>query len=103
VVGPEGRGQLRGTDNAAEDPAALDRFAPTLFLYDNYPGGVGLSAPLFDDAAPLVGDALDLVCACPCTVGCPACVGPTLAGDADRREPPKALALAVLELLHAAR
>jgi DEAD/DEAH box helicase domain-containing protein len=102
VVGPQGRGQLRGEDNAAADPAALDRFAPTLFLYDNYPGGVGLSAPLFDDAAPLVGDALDLVRACPCTVGCPACVGPTLAGDSDRRETPKALALAVLELLHGA-
>jgi DEAD/DEAH box helicase domain-containing protein len=99
VLGPDGRGQVRGEDNADADPGALRRFAPTLFLYDNYPGGVGLSAPLFDDAERLVADALELVRGCPCTVGCPACVGPTLAGDTGREDTPKALALTVLELL----
>jgi DEAD/DEAH box helicase domain-containing protein len=100
VVGTDGRGQLRGPDNQpVEAPDRMGRFEPTLFLYDNYPGGVGLSAPLFDAAAVLVGDALALVRGCGCTGGCPACVGPILAGDEARQQTPKQLALAVLWLL----
>jgi DEAD/DEAH box helicase domain-containing protein len=98
VVGPDGRGQLRAGGDESADPDTAGRFTPTLFLYDNYPGGVGLSAPLFDDAERLVVDALELVRGCTCMVGCPACVGPTLAADSDRRDTPKALALTVLEL-----
>ncbi|WP_373508789.1 DEAD/DEAH box helicase, partial [Thiocapsa sp.] len=67
IVGAEGRGQMRGPDNAPLDPMSGQRFEPTLFLYDNYPGGVGLSAPLYDDAPLLVGDARDLVASCGCT------------------------------------
>ncbi|KAA6186967.1 DEAD/DEAH box helicase [Thiohalocapsa marina] len=111
VVGNDGRGQLRGPDNEPLDmgaPAA-DRFQPTLFLYDNYPGGVGLSGPLFDAAPELVQDAIGLVSACACTAGCPACVGPVLSGDEqpahDRNrgpnQGPKAMALTVLGLLRA--
>jgi DEAD/DEAH box helicase domain-containing protein len=99
VTGAEGRGQLRGPDNGAVDSGTLGRFEPTLFLYDNYPGGIGLSAPLFDAADVLVRDALDLVSACTCTAGCPACVGPTLPGDAERPLTPRTAALVVLRLL----
>jgi len=99
TVGADGRGRLRGTDNEPVDPNAERRFAPTLFLYDNYPGGVGLSAPLFEDAGLLVADADRLVRDCPCTAGCPACVGPILKADEAREEAPKELALRVLGLL----
>ncbi|NEX21166.1 DEAD/DEAH box helicase [Thiorhodococcus mannitoliphagus] len=99
VVGGDGRGQMRGPGNDAMDPAEQDRFEPTLFLYDNYPGGVGLSAPLFDAAGQLVGDARDLVVGCSCAAGCPACVGPVLPGDEERALTPRQAALAVLELL----
>ncbi len=99
TLGADGRGGLRGRENAPADPDCESRFAPTLFLYDNYPGGVGLSAPLFDDAARLVADAERLVRDCPCTAGCPACVGPILAGDDGRASMPKDLALRVLGLL----
>jgi DEAD/DEAH box helicase domain-containing protein len=51
-------------------------FEPDLFLYDNYPGGIGQSAPLFDAAGRLVSGALELVRACGCESGCPSCVGP---------------------------
>lgn len=98
VPGPGGRGRMRNADNEATVPDAADRFAPTLFLYDNYPGGVGLSAPLFDAAPRLVEDARGLVRDCPCHAGCPACVGPILAGDDARESSPKALALRVLGL-----
>jgi len=101
VLGGDGRGQLRGPANEALDAAAPagGRFEPTLFLYDNYPGGVGLSAPLFDAAETLVEDAVGLVRACACRAGCPACIGPVLPGDEQRAETPKQAALTVLDLL----
>jgi DEAD/DEAH box helicase domain-containing protein len=104
VIGGDGRGQLRGPDNEPLDGRGppSGRFEPTLFLYDNYPGGIGLSAPLFDDAARLVDDAIGLVRGCACPVGCPACVGPVLAADEQRAHTPKAAALAVLALLRSA-
>ncbi|MFD2111826.1 DEAD/DEAH box helicase [Thiorhodococcus fuscus] len=99
VVGNDGRGQMRGPDNEPLEVDGAGRFEPTLFLYDNYPGGVGLSAPLYDDAWQLLGDARDLVAGCACQGGCPACVGPILAGDEDLVSTPRQTALVVLELL----
>jgi DEAD/DEAH box helicase domain-containing protein len=55
---------------------ALKVFEPNLYLYDNYPGGIGQSAPLFRLAPQLLEGALKLVQACPCESGCPSCVGP---------------------------
>ncbi len=101
VVGPDGRGQLRDPDNHALEPSAAARFEPALFLYDNYPGGVGLSAPLYEDAGRLVLHARDLVASCACPAGCPACVGPVLPSDETRALTPRQAALAVLELLEA--
>lgn len=98
VLGPDGRGRMRGPDKAPADQNFAGRFAPTLFLYDNYPGGVGLSAPLFDAADTLVADARSLIRECPCSTGCPACTGPILAGDDARDITPKDLALRLLGL-----
>jgi DEAD/DEAH box helicase domain-containing protein len=99
VVGSDGRGQLRGPNNEPLDAPPSGRFEPTLFLYDNYPGGVGLSEPLFESAGQLVVDALGLVDGCPCAGGCPACIGPVLPGDEERAQTPKQAAAIVLELL----
>ncbi len=55
---------------------ALKVFEPNLSLYDNYPGGIGQSAPLFRLTPRLLEGALKLVQACPCEAGCPSCVGP---------------------------
>ncbi|MHC4261506.1 MAG: DEAD/DEAH box helicase [Planctomycetota bacterium] len=49
---------------------------PTLFLYDRVQGGVGLSALLFERFFDLLGSAREVVRACECLQGCPACVGP---------------------------
>jgi len=67
---------------------------------DNYPGGVGLSAPLYDRHAQVVTDAHALVAACGCSFGCPSCVGPILSSDEVRGYSPKAAALTVLDLFH---
>ncbi len=53
-----------------------DLFEPTLFLYDNYPGGIGFSPQLFDDTPALLEKAERLVSRCDCHHGCPSCVGP---------------------------
>ena len=99
TIGASGRGQMRNSDGEAVDPMALQRFTPTLFLYDNYPGGIGISAPLFDNREDVVTGAQALVDACECAHGCPSCIGPILASDEARGYSPKALALQVLGLL----
>ncbi len=81
----------------ADSPAA---FVPTVYLFDNYPGGIGLSAPLFDASQPLLTRSRDLVEGCECPLGCPACVGPVLVhGEAVSSA--KRNALRVLDLLGA--
>ncbi len=47
-----------------------------IFLYDNYPGGIGLSGPLFEMHGALLARTRQLIEECPCEVGCPSCVGP---------------------------
>ncbi|MBN2366324.1 MAG: DEAD/DEAH box helicase [Calditrichaeota bacterium] len=51
---------------------------PTIYLYDNFPGGVGLSLKIMNYPYPIVEGALNLVENCPCESGCPSCVGPVL-------------------------
>lgn len=101
-----GRGQLRGLDGSAVDVERQDRFVPTVYLYDNYPGGMGQSEPLWRRQRELVTRARELVAACDCRAGCPACVGPVLAAhetaQAAADTTPRALALKVLVALEAA-
>ncbi|MCC7174020.1 MAG: DEAD/DEAH box helicase [Bryobacterales bacterium] len=54
----------------------LKTFEPDLYLYDSYPGGVGLSAPLHAMTGRLLRGAAELLAACGCEAGCPSCVGP---------------------------
>ena len=49
---------------------------PTLFLYDTYPGGVGLSEKAYHMQELLLEHALDIARSCGCESGCPSCVGP---------------------------
>jgi len=50
--------------------------APTIFIYDNYPGGIGFSEPLHSMHAQLIAQTRELIDGCPCKSGCPSCVGP---------------------------
>jgi DEAD/DEAH box helicase domain-containing protein len=49
---------------------------PRIFIYDNYPGGIGFSAPLFEVQDRLLEASADLIASCECERGCPSCVGP---------------------------
>ena len=48
--------------------------APTIFVYDGHPGGVGITRRGFECFEQLVGDADRLIRECPCDEGCPSCV-----------------------------
>ena len=70
-----------------------------MFLYDNYPGGIGLAAPLHDQRESILRRAWQLVQACACAHGCPSCIGPVMPrGDGPELNPKRA-ALRILELL----
>ena len=49
---------------------------PAIVLYDAVPAGIGFSERLFEIHDELMSRALELVSGCPCTDGCPSCVGP---------------------------
>jgi DEAD/DEAH box helicase domain-containing protein len=70
-----------GTGDESADGAGSPRDAremdePRVFVYDNYPGGIGFSEPLFDMHERLLSDTRDLIASCACEHGCPTCVGP---------------------------
>jgi DEAD/DEAH box helicase domain-containing protein len=48
----------------------------TIFLYDQYPGGVGFSEKLYELHTDLLRASRDLLATCSCESGCPSCVGP---------------------------
>jgi DEAD/DEAH box helicase domain-containing protein len=56
----------------------VDAFDPTLFIFDTYPGGIGFSDLLYEEHDNLLAAARKLIKSCPCNLGCPSCVGPTL-------------------------
>lgn len=61
---------------SAVSPTGEGADAAAVFIYDLHPGGVGLSARLFDLHQELLGAAASLLRECECQTGCPACVGP---------------------------
>jgi len=56
---------------------SAEEFEPNIFIYDNYPGGIGLSPALFELEKVLLEHCLKTIKICPCQEGCPSCVGPT--------------------------
>jgi DEAD/DEAH box helicase domain-containing protein len=56
-------------------PATLSE-EPRIFIYDNYPGGIGFSEPLFQMHEDLLARTRELIAGCECLHGCPGCVGP---------------------------
>jgi DEAD/DEAH box helicase domain-containing protein len=50
--------------------------SPQIFIYDNYPGGIGFSEPLYRMHDELLSRTRGLIAECECENGCPGCVGP---------------------------
>ena len=64
------RGDIGGLSISAHRQTGL----PTIFVYDGYPGGVGISERGYDTFEEVTRDALSILTRCPCKKGCPACV-----------------------------
>ena len=56
---------------------------PTIFVYDGHPGGVGLTRNGYESVDHLAEITHDMVAACPCAEGCPACVQSPHCGNAN--------------------
>ncbi len=76
VTDVRGKAEIRSPD--------FDR--PSLFLFDNAPGGVGLAEKMHELWPLLLETAREVVLRCPCSNGCPACVGPAPQGGALGKE-----------------
>jgi DEAD/DEAH box helicase domain-containing protein len=85
---PSGRRGSKHPELAADKSARL-------FIYDNYPGGIGFSEPLFCMHQELLTGTRHLIARCECENGCPGCVGPV--GNTGPLA--KAAALRILDLL----
>jgi DEAD/DEAH box helicase domain-containing protein len=64
------------TSAAAGVGAAAPAEAHRIFIYDNYPGGIGFSEPLYRMDQELLASTRRLIAECDCANGCPGCVGP---------------------------
>ncbi len=59
------------------DPnSTLGEGQPTVVLFDNIPGGLGLSENLYELHDELLNQGYETVAHCECEDGCPSCVGP---------------------------
>ena len=58
-----------------------DTREPTIFIYDGYKGGIGLSEKLYDLLPELLVTTLNLVQDCKCEDGCPSCIYSSKCGN----------------------
>jgi len=75
-----------------------DTGAATIFIYDAYPGGVGIAARGFELAAVHLRATREMVSACACAEGCPSCIQSPKCGNGN--EPlNKTAAITLLRLI----
>jgi DEAD/DEAH box helicase domain-containing protein len=55
-----------------------------VFIYDGYPGGVGLAARAYEIMEELLRRAAELINACPCEDGCPSCIHSPKCGSGNK-------------------
>jgi len=70
-----------------------------VFIYDSYPGGVGIAEKGFELVEGLWQATLQLLEECPCAEGCPSCVQSPKCGNNNQPLDKKAAALLLRELL----
>ena len=81
----------RDLGSAVEAGVDDPTFNPTIFIYDNFPGGIGLSRPLYEIREQVLTATRNLIQSCSCDDGCPSCVGPRVSA--------KEVALKILDSL----
>ena len=71
----------------------------SIFIYDGYPGGVGLTSEAFDKIDILMKEVQQMVATCGCQTGCPSCVHSPKCGSGNRPIDKKACLYLLEELL----
>lgn len=59
---------------------------PTIFIYDHYPGGIGLAEDVYKRFDEIKSAAIHLVRRCPCEDGCPSCIGTEIEGIGAKKQ-----------------
>ncbi|MGZ8897809.1 MAG: DEAD/DEAH box helicase, partial [Halobacteriota archaeon] len=75
-----------------------DTGQPTIFIYDGFEGGIGLTEKAIELFADIVTMTRELVVGCSCDVGCPACIYSPKCGN-DNKPLDKKAAIVLLEEL----
>ncbi|MEW4240781.1 DEAD/DEAH box helicase [Priestia megaterium] len=60
---------------------AVHNEQPTIFLYDRYPGGIGLSDKVYEQMNGVLSQTNQLIVNCSCEGGCPSCIGMEAQGE----------------------
>jgi len=82
-------------ESNADGAAPYAENQPAIMIFDTIPAGIGLSDNLYHKHLELLERSLDLISTCPCSDGCPSCVGPISQDGSGGKEESKRL----LELL----
>src|SRR6266508_2857210 len=88
---PSAEGQVVTRETMRAQLVQGDEFTPTIYLYDNQPGGIGLAERIFEVLSELLARGLETLESCACPAGCPSCVEPV--NEVGRRAKPVALEL----------
>jgi DEAD/DEAH box helicase domain-containing protein len=73
---PAATGAVATRESAKARLMRADEFHPTIYLYDAHAGGIGLAERVYEILPDLLRHGRETLEACPCTFGCPSCVGP---------------------------
>ncbi|MEH7176635.1 DEAD/DEAH box helicase [Neobacillus vireti] len=59
---------------------------PTIFFYDRYPGGIGLSEKIHSGMTVVFSETKKMIDNCKCQTGCPSCIGAETVGDTAKND-----------------
>ncbi|HWJ78871.1 MAG TPA: DEAD/DEAH box helicase [Niallia sp.] len=65
----------------------------TIFFYDQYPGGIGLSKKIYEEMPSVLKEAKKMIRNCSCDDGCPSCIGTESDSTNSKRDCLKILSL----------
>lgn len=76
----------RKASSLAKETIELNNFEPNIYIFDNYPNGIGFSEILFERTDILLEQILQVIDTCECKRGCPSCVGPPIRTEGNHKD-----------------